>query len=412
MFYSYRGATEDNTDRDRQIENNLTKALVNTLSLGREPVWRRFLANIGLPDATDAKFLLQRRDLPSGGARKKRDRVLLGISKATSDWAPGPSPELPYPSIPDAWIYGDGFAVLVESKVSGDFSSEQMNAHLACLGTQGGPPRVVKKTWAEIHSFFRALLPTVADDSREGLLIWQFVQFLEYSAMAGFTGFRRDHFDYFLLHDDEDARLWIKEQMESFAARLLSQLQSFAAFYEAFEVGVLRQSDSSCWVAFGPRPSGYRNVTHQTISLRSDGLRAFVNTELKAATDRLRNALQHRGTELRRTLQHLHQIGPFQLILEERTQRQASLYDYTPKMQLHSSMLIESAGDVAWNAFVETLRRLPLPYVRIERRIPAAELIDLSQRGEEIQFVEQILEQNHAIVDLMNGPSPVLPASP
>ena len=220
--------------------------------------------------------------------------------------------------------------------------------------------------------------------------------------MAGFTGFQLDHFQYFLMHDDDDARLWIREQMESFAARVLDKLQAFAPFYEAFDVGVLRLADPSCWVAFGPRAPEYRNVTHQTVSLGPDGLRVFVNAELKSATDRLKQALHHCGPELRRALQHLHQLGAFQLALEERTQRQASLYDYTPKMQLHSSMLTEGAGEVAWNAFVETVNRLPLPYVRIERLMPAAKLIELSNRGEAIQHVEEVLEQNHAVVHLMN----------
>jgi len=72
-------------------------------------------------------------------------------------------------------------------------------------------------------------------------------------------------------------------------------------------------------------------------------------------------------------------------------------------MRLHSSMLIESAGGVAWSAFAETVGRLALPYVRIERIMPAAKLIELSGRGEAVQHVEEILEQNHAVVHLMNG---------
>jgi hypothetical protein len=62
-------------------------------------------------------------------------------------------------------------------------------------------------------------LPLVTDASSR-LLVSQFVQFLEYSAMAEFTGFQLDHFQYFLLHDDDDARLWVRQQMESFASQV------------------------------------------------------------------------------------------------------------------------------------------------------------------------------------------------
>jgi hypothetical protein len=142
---------------------------------------------------------------------------------------------------------------------------------------------------------------------------------------------------YFHLHDDDDARRWVREQMESFASQVRKGLQAFAPFYEACDVGVLRLADSSCWVAFGPRPPEYRKVTHQTVSLRSNGLCVFANTEFKSATDRLKDVLLHSEAEFREALQHLHEFLPFELMLEERIQRQASLYDYIPKIRLHSS---------------------------------------------------------------------------
>ena len=76
LFYSYRGANTDDVDRDRQLENNLTKALINTLKLGGETVWRPFLAEFGVAGAP-CGFLLQRRDL-SGGAVNKRHRAAVG----------------------------------------------------------------------------------------------------------------------------------------------------------------------------------------------------------------------------------------------------------------------------------------------------------------------------------------------
>jgi hypothetical protein len=191
LFYSYRGPSADDADRDRQLENNLTKALINTLKLGGEAVWRPFLADLGLVDATPPEFLLQRRDLPSGSACKKRNRVLLGISKRNSEWTPDLGACSAYANVPDAWIFGDGFAVLVESKISGDFSSDQMGAHLACLGATT-PPKFVKRTWSEIHSFFHRLLPQLNGEASK-LLAGPFVQFLEYSAMTEFGGFQLDH---------------------------------------------------------------------------------------------------------------------------------------------------------------------------------------------------------------------------
>jgi len=59
VFYGYRGPVADADARERQLEDDLTKALVNTLSLGGEGVCRAFLADIGTPDARDAWFLMR-----------------------------------------------------------------------------------------------------------------------------------------------------------------------------------------------------------------------------------------------------------------------------------------------------------------------------------------------------------------
>ena len=87
-------------------------------------------------------------------------------------------PGTTYESIPDAWIYGDGFAVLVESKVGdNDFSPIHMQAHLACLvATERLPPKIVLHTWRDVYGFFHDLLPSLTDASSL-LLVRQFIQF-------------------------------------------------------------------------------------------------------------------------------------------------------------------------------------------------------------------------------------------
>jgi hypothetical protein len=270
LFYGYRGPIIDAGERERQLENNLTKALINTLSLGGEEVWAPFLTEIGIADARDAKFLLQRRELPTGSAKDRRDRELMGISKCESSCVVSPDADSTYGSVPDAWIYGDGFAALVENKTDGDFSPGQMQAHLGRLRQdESKPPRQIRLTWRQLHSMFGKfrLLPGPTGVAK--FLIEQFIQFLDYSGMSGFTGFQTEHFRYFLLHDDEDARRWILDQVRSFADFVLANLKAQEPFYDSFKVGNLAAANSFCWAAFGPRE--YKNVTHQTISLGSGG---------------------------------------------------------------------------------------------------------------------------------------------
>ena len=407
LFYSYRGPATDITDRDRQLENNITKALINTLELGGSSVYGPFLAWLGLAYAPGVKFLLQRYNLLTAPAAEKDNRVLLGISKKEKeiDWT-RTDVSGTADSVPDAWVYGDNFVILVESKIDdAAFSQRQMQAHLARLQSTGHkPPQIVTKTWSQIHGFFERLLPRLTDLSSAKLLVEQFIGFLEYSGMTEFTGFRLEHFRYFLFRDDNDARRWIREQVGYFATRVQAGLYESTPFYEATDIGNLKLTDAHCWAAFGPSGNAYRKVTHQTISLGPDGLRVFVNSELKSATDRLKTVLKESNVTFRTALQHLHRFEPFELVLEERNQRQASIYDYTPKLRLHSSLLDESVDDVAWNAFAKTVEQLPLPYLRIERLVPAQKLIELSRclPPNVVENIVEMLLRNHAVVKLLN----------
>src|SRR4051812_27040958 len=108
LFYGYRGPVLDEGDRERQLENNLTKALLNTLSLGGRPVWQPFLAWIGIDRPVEAFFLLQRRDLPGRAALRSR-RILLGLTPARSAWQHAEQDVSGPKSLPDAWIFGAGF---------------------------------------------------------------------------------------------------------------------------------------------------------------------------------------------------------------------------------------------------------------------------------------------------------------
>lgn len=152
----------------------------------------------------------------------------------------------------------------------------------------------------------------------------------------------------------------------------------------------------------------YRKVTHQTISLSSYGLQVFVNAELKEATDRLKTVLTDSPGALLRALRNAHSFEPFELVLQKREQRQASVYDCTPQLRLHSSLLAdEAAGNLAWMALVQTVLHLPLLNLSIERLISPKRLLNASAQGEkaELDLVVEMLAQNHPIVEPLSGPS-------
>jgi hypothetical protein len=258
--------------------------------------------------------------------------------------------------------------------------------------------------WERIHRFFSVLLPSLTDTSSR-LLVTHLIQFLEFSGMTGFVGFRPDHFDYFILHEDDDTRRWVREQVDDFAAQVLVGLKGGAPFYENYDVGNLKLVDTYCWVAFGPQDNAYRSVTHQSLALTAAGLEVFVNTELKPATDRVKDLLSRNPDTFRKELENQHKLEAFYLIVEKRTQRQASLFDYTPQLRLHSSVFSDlTTGDIAWEVFCKLFKVLPLPYLRIERLVPRAKLLDISKEGPSkvIRHIIELLLRNHPVVNWLN----------
>ena len=189
--------------------------------------------------------------------------------------------------------------------------------------------------------------------------------------------------------------------MDCFANAVLPSLRSLGPFYEGYDVGNLEQDDEQCWVAFGPmapRNNEYRYVPHQTISLTSDGLHVFVNAELLEAMVAVKRVLTRSPSSFRRALQALHE--PFELVLGERVQHQAMLFDYVPKFRLHSSLLAEDIGNAAWRAFAQTVDLIHLPYLNVDCHIRPPALVDPVRA---VQRVVEVLQHNDAVVQLLNG---------
>ena len=137
IFYYYRGAKQRESDRDKQLEDNFTKALINTLSHAGGAVRKQFLEWLGVPVREDdtVRFEMQRATI--GGARiaRKKKRILLALLPVYAHFEPSvcASAESSGDSRPDAWIYGDEFVVLIESKVVPGIDEAQMNTHFGKL---------------------------------------------------------------------------------------------------------------------------------------------------------------------------------------------------------------------------------------------------------------------------------------
>jgi hypothetical protein len=417
IFYYYRGAQRSGQDRDQQLEDNTTKALINTLECCSPMVALKFLAWLGIAATEPVKFELQKETIGEGKIRRKSQRLLLGLvpSRGTKDPCTGSERPAAEDGRPDTWIYRDDFVVLIESKVKGSLHSDQVQRYSQKL--QAGTkqlPRYEVRTWAKVHQFFASILPELSDEKdKDKWIVKQFTQYLEWNGMAEFTGLEEGIFDFFVTHDDEDTRQWVRDTVQSFAEKIKAELLAFDSFYQSYHMGTLHLKDEACWVAFGPGDHEFKQWAHQTISLNAYALDVFINVELKPAIDRLKGKIRQDRKAFREVIARL--PVPFSIQLEERKKKQAAQFDYYIIARLEAGYRkdpnpgpygLKDPQSDGFDYIEKFLEQIDLPCLSVRRHIDRNQALGLSQGGGSALVAEVvgIMKAFHPLVEFINEP--------
>ena len=270
IFHYYRGPRESASDYE-QIENNLTKALVNTLELSSAEVANAFLRWLGVrnpPPFQKLRFDLQRAT-PSRPVYQGLHGILLCIA-GSADGEPeaaavtsrsDASP--PRRDIPDAWVYGTRLVVGIEAKLRQP-DEEQLQRYQEKLEYLTGARPVLKRvSWKEVSDHFRASLMR-GGNTVDGLLIRQFVKELEMIGQASFTGFEAMHFDF----DPADREDW--GWIRGVLTRLADDVRSRAGLgdWKTWLPGRLSPARTRyAWVGIGPEAPSVGAKPHITLAL-------------------------------------------------------------------------------------------------------------------------------------------------
>jgi len=406
IFYYYRGATQADSQFERQLEDNTTKALINTLEHCSQSVSQKFLNWLGIKASGKPNFELQRKNIGEAKISGRSQRLILGLiptdNQENQDFRTTDTRE---GSRPDAWIYGENYVVLIESKLIGNLDSDQMKYHLEKLQARTGQQvRCEVRKWADVHRFFVHILPELNDNNK--WLVNQFAQYLERINMTEFTGFKPDVFDYFITHDDEEVRKWVRNIVKGFAEKIQPRLYELDSFYDGYDLGRLELKHPYSWVGFGPKDREYRQWAHQTVAVGSNGIEVFVNVELKSAIDKLKQKVKLQKEKFREYLSNLLLGEPLWIQIEERKQKQAMVYDYKRIAKIEvSSLKHHEIGTYGFEYIEALLERLPYPYLSIRKLIDREDACRLSQKDQGISFMDEvarICKEFHPIVKFIN----------
>ena len=238
-FYYFRGpgSKAHDTDVDKQLEDNCTKALINTLEHGGPELTRSFVASfvgVNLDESIDRfRYFLQ-----SGPDDPATRKVLLGIAELDEiDPASWSQDEAPAGSRVDATIDAPGqLSVLVEAKVVPRLDGAQLLRHAKRWGLTipSAPPKDddplpanwVLVKWSDLHRW--ALSEAEKTSTQPGeFLLGQLREFLELAGLAATWRLEPEHFNFFRLPASERdplVKLEIRKRLESLWAAVEAEL--------------------------------------------------------------------------------------------------------------------------------------------------------------------------------------------
>ncbi len=304
LFYFFRGpSSDDNSVRDRQLENNLTKSLIVVLEHTDKDFLQALAEKLGLATHYESPtFSLQRK--PVGVQTAYEKRIVLGITGDKTECIE--SCVAAEDGHPDGWILTDQWAILVESKLGSKINQDQLHRHAASAGWTRGSYDVRYLTWQNIYTIFRDKLDNLGNCSPTScLLVREWLDYLGGQHMIPFVKLDSDDFDYFNLSEEEQRPLMshVHERLEHFQKQLektepaVRILECYGpAQEEPWKHGAPRVGERGAWFNVGGGNSA--KTWHATVFFRPNGVDVEVLSAGKYGALRLAKAGVKRVSEL------------------------------------------------------------------------------------------------------------------
>lgn len=325
IFYYYRGPSSKKEGHfDKQLEDNTTKALINTL----ESSAKRLLMSLLKKTEIDIRHL---------------DRVTydLQVDKESSR--------------PDALIQIDNkYDILIESKVDSPLEEYQIckhleslsNGYLICITPREGDKSVVQRikkanlrfiSWKEVYLCFKEQLEKTKDEKSK-FIIQEFLEYLEATNMAPFNGWNKKDFEAFLNIEDDprkELRSRVKEKLKQYLLELQRLLKKEPLFEDLEpDVGNIAQDTLQVWGVLCKPPLETKiQRPHFHFIISSNEFFMGVTTEGKIPARNLRNRINCERDRFLKILRKLR--GGYYLTIQERVKVRPRYYDYSNVAEIY-----------------------------------------------------------------------------
>ena len=297
LHYSYDGQSLT-TSGIRQLENNVTRALINTFARLSIALQRKFLMlfdpQLQKADLDEVQTGLQRAYHKSGLVKRKYlvfltselvDLQDLGVKSQKHD----------HKGRPDAWIHipREKVGIAFESKLGKRITRKQIGGHLNALGWSKAME--CELTWTTIASAAHEYLPTA--NELDGLLLRELINYLEILGMAPLYRWSQADFDALAAEEKSyvgTLRLRLADYAKAVRGLLPRKLRNA---YPGGHVGNVHLSEQSAWTLL-------KQETHERDPLQHCNFSLGISSEGGWASAVVRNG---RASEKRKALGIFHQ---------------------------------------------------------------------------------------------------------
>ena len=308
IFHYYRGSSKrKRKEVDTQLEDNLTKSLINTLEYSDRGLLKHFFQRLNINCKIGKNYPVYK----------------LQVSKKESR--------------PDAEIIIGKKNVMIESKIDSPLTEEQLKTYLesdvkSCLlaitprdadkavivGMNDNRLRFI--TWKDLYLLFKDYEKKAPNEITK-FIVSQFTEYVEVIGMSPFNGWGKKDFQAFLniLQEDpeKELRIRVKKKLEQYLIDLKEELKSKQLYEDLFpRVGNVGLGYQSLWGVLSKKPLNRMvQVPHFNFVINSNSFQIGVQIEGKNPTIRMKRNISANKEEF---LEILRELDGFNLIIRRR----------------------------------------------------------------------------------------------
>ncbi len=284
--------TEKGRLKISHLENDVTKSLLNIFQHCDKKTLQSFFKLIGVKDAAES-FEFDFQVTNTSKYRIAKNRIMLSIVSSSTPIKSDSSYVVDY-SIPDACIFNNNTAILVESKTQSPLLTEQLENHVRqYLGSATNKKLI---TWEEISEKFKFIANSLS--SFDKFLVYQFCDFLELIGLAAFSGFKASDFammgsiGQITTEDFLDFKRFFHKKIEKFMHLIDENVQQYLSFknYDK-KIMKITAKDPGGWSAFyfydddpNIHVNKYPNIN---FSYQEYGIELSINSEIQDSVNKV-----------------------------------------------------------------------------------------------------------------------------